>query len=243
MKDIKDLKVTQIRIFPVGTIPYSILCVPTKLSKLKDVFHFGSQEIPFPLQDPNTPNVLVFLSGEVKINERDLVIDKLSFEGRKITVDVVGDSTDADSAFKEISKVINELTGRDDLKEENCLVKSQETKCLVNLDINFWDIFNQKIDTFIKKDVSPNLRSPLISIEPKKLAFEIMFRQREELEKEKIALSPKPLIIEPNEATPLEKRIFHTHTPFDSDIHFQVIKAFEDAFSSPPKLTKRGKKE
>lgn len=241
MKDIKDLHVTQIRIFPVGTIPYSILCVPTKLNKLKDFFHFGSQEIPFPLHDPSTPNVLIFNSGEVAIDSKELVIDKVIFDGRKISLEVSGDSRQADSAFQQIAKFINELTNSS-LDEEKCLVKTNETRCMVNLDLNFWDIFDEEIKTFIKSDLSPNLRSPILSIEPKRMTFEIIFKQVEDLEKEKIALSPKPFTIEPHETTPLEKRIFHTHSPFDSDTHFRVLKGFESTFSSPPKLAKRKKK-
>ena len=240
MKDIKDLHVTQIRIFPVGTIPYSTLCVPTKLNKLKDFFHFGSQEIPFPLHDPNTPNILILNSGEVAIDGKELVIDKLAFEGRRILLEVSGDSRETDSAFQQIAKFISELTPSS-LDEEQCQYKTQETRCMVNLDLNFWDIFSEAMKAFIKSDFSPKLTSPILSIEPKKLTFEITFKQVEDLEKEKIALSAKPFTIEPVEATPLEKRIFHTHTPFDSDKHLQVIKAFERTFSSSPKLVKRRK--
>jgi len=241
MKDIKDIHVTQIRIYPVGSIPYHILCIPTKLNQLKDFFHFGAQEIPFPLYDPNTPNLIMFNSGEIAVDDKNVIIDKLAFEGRKITLEVAGESKDADFAFLQITNFLNELTKKNDLDENNCLVKSDETKCVAHLDIDYWDIFSEGLRKFLKSALPKNFREPFISIESRKVTFEIIFKQPDDLQKEKIGLSPKSFLIEPYEATPLEKQIFHTHSPFDSDTHFQVIKTFESFFPLTPKSTKRKK--
>lgn len=70
MRDIQDLHVLQIRIFQRDTIPYETLSVSEKRKEFREKLHFSSEEIPFPLLAQNTPNVILFESGECDLQQK-----------------------------------------------------------------------------------------------------------------------------------------------------------------------------
>jgi hypothetical protein len=230
MKDIHNLVVTQIRILPEDTIPYQILGVPSKLKQLKDNYQFGIEEVPFPLFEPESPKVILLKAGEAKLENKTVVFNLLGFEGRKITLEVSGTSKEADEVFLDLANFINKLAGNTLLAEGRCLTKTEETKCIVTLDFDYWNIFSEKMEDFIKNNLLLMCERPVVSISPKRLSFEIIFNQDPELQKHKVSLAPKPFTVEPRANVPLEDRIFYTHSPFDSDTHLSLINSFEQIF-------------
>jgi hypothetical protein len=230
MKPIRDIQVSQVRIFKEDTIPYEVLSVANKLKELKENFHFSFEQVPFPLSEADKPKIILFKSGEAKLGKRNIIFNVLHFEGRKIVIEVFGTSLEADELFKQLSLFINNLAKSDLLSEEKCLVKTEETKCTVSLDIDFWSIFGDKTKEFISMNVVSALDFPVLSVNPKRLSFEIIFEQNPFLGSHNIMLSPKPLTIEPRTNLPLDERVFYTNGPFSSDVHLQILESFEKTF-------------
>ena len=230
MKDVRNLCVTQVRIFQEDVIPYQVFSIANKLKQLKDYYQFSGEEVPFPLHEPQTPKLILFKAGESKLEKETLIINLLAFEGRKITLEIGGKSEGADKVFLDLANFINQLAGLDLLNEGKCLVKTEETKCNVTLDIDFWDVFDEKMKEFIKNDLYLACERPTLSISPKTLSFEIIFEQDPELQKHNVSFAPKHLTVEPRANVPLENRVFYTHSPFDSETHLRLVKSFEDIF-------------
>jgi hypothetical protein len=231
MKNIKDLHVSQVRIFPEGTIPYEVLSLPDRLKQLKDRYHFGGEEIPFPLHMPNAPKLMIFQMGETKIEDKSTIIDRLQFEGRKMVLGVAASSSIANSVFLDIARLINEMAGDELVSEEKALIKTEETRCNVSLEIDYWDVFSDKMKRFVSDILPKTFDRPVAATNPNKLAFEIIFEQDFALfQKQKIHLVPKPLTIEPREGVPFDEHVFFTCSPFDSEAHLRLIEAFESNF-------------
>jgi hypothetical protein len=189
MKNIQDLHVVQIRIFPRNTIPYEVFSVSERQKQFKEKFHFSTAQIPFPLLAAG-PKVILFESGEIELEERRIIINRLNFEDRKMVLEIVGGSADADAIFGEIASNINVLSNQNRLDEGKCIIKTQETNCAVTLDIDFWDVFSGDMKRFIQNDLSQMIALPTLSINPKKLSFEVTFKQTNEgLQEEGITIS------------------------------------------------------
>lgn len=232
MKDIQNLTVTQIRILPEDTIPYQILGLHERLKQIKDNYYFSGEEIPFPLHIPGTPKIVTFRMGELKYKDKSVIINQLSFEGRRIVLVVIGTSEDANVVFTDVAKFINRLTDKEILDESKCLVKTEDTQCSVALNIDYWSIFSDKTKQFIDNNLYLMFDQPIVAIEPQKLSFKIIFKQDSDLyDKENIAYSPKLFTVEPRENIPFEKGVYYTYSPFSSEIHLQLIRTFEDTFS------------
>ena len=230
MKPIRDIQVTQVRIFQEDSIPYEVLSVANKLKDLKENYHFSFEEVPFPLNETDKPKIIVLKSGEAKLEKRNTIFNSLQFEGRKIVIEVFGTSSEANELFKQLSLFISNLANRDLLSDDKCLVKTEETKCTVCLNIDFWSIFHDKTKEFISTNIVSALDRPVLSVNPKRLSFEVVFKQDLSLENHNIRLSPKPFTIEPRTNLPWEERVFYTHSPFSSDVHLQILKTFEKTF-------------
>lgn len=233
MKNIQNLHVTQVRIFPEDTIPHQIFSLPEKFKQFKDRYHFAGEEIPIPLQIPGSPKVIIFQLGEAKVEGSSIIIDRFQIEGRKMVLEVAGSSNVANMVFLDIAGFVNEMAGDASLTEERTLTKTEETKCTVFLQIDYWDVFSDKMKQFIRDDLRKAFDRPVFATNPSKLTFDIIFDQDIDLfRKHRIHFVPKPLTIEPREGIPFDEQIFSTCSPFGSEVHLRLIEVFEKLFEA-----------
>ncbi len=233
MKNIQSLHVTQIRIFPEDTIPYQIFSLPDRIKQLKERYHFAGEEIPIPLQLPGSPKVIIFQMGEVKIGDSSTVIDRLQFEGRKMVLEVASSSSVGDKVFLDIADFINEMAGNVSVNEEKSITKTEETKCIANLEIDYWNVFSDKMKGFVKGDLQKAFDRPVFATNPSKLTFEVIFDQDIDLfRRHRINFAPKPLTIEPREGIPFDDNVFYTCSPFNSEVHLRLVETFESLFKA-----------
>jgi hypothetical protein len=233
MKNIQNLHVAQVRIFPEDTIPHQIFSLPEKVKQFKDRYHFAGEEIPIPLQIPGSPKVIIFQLGEAKVEGSSIIIDRFQIEGRKMVLEVAGSSNVANMVFLDIAGFVNEMAGDASLTEERTLTKTEETKCTVFLQIDYWDVFSDKMKQFIRDDLRKAFDRPVFVTNPSKLTFDIIFDQDIDLfRKHRIHFAPKPLTIEPREGIPFDEQIFSTYSPFGSEVHLRLIEAFEKLFEA-----------
>ena len=232
MKDKKDLNVIQIRIFEVDSIPYDYLMRPDFIEHIKSEFRFQKHEMPFEPYPKNQPRILLFVGGEVTIGKEKIIIQKLLFENRRILIDGMSDSSRLDKVFEIIGKEIAKFDPTGNFSHDDVVFKTEETNCLVHLNVDFKKFFSQKFWGFVSKDAPSFLTERVMAIVPKNLSFELHFDPKNEYaEKHNITLSPKTLTIEPRVGVSIDKRIFYTQSPYDSTTHFRLLEAFEERFT------------
>lgn len=227
-----EISATQIRIFKEDTIPYHILLKPDKIKNLVERLAFQSHEIPFPISDVNAPRILNLRAGEVKINQKSIFIYYLNFENRKVVAKIKGTTHDAITAFEEISSILCEIIDGLSLHFSNVILKSDETECVAQLDIDYYSLFSPKLKKFLKTNLMSKLSEKAESVVPKQFSFEIRFFQPQKYSKYNITLSRKIFTLEPRPNTSLEDRIFYTKSPCPSETHLELLKEIEEIFKA-----------
>lgn len=220
-----ELSVKQTRIYEVDKIPFSNLYTYSWVKKIYDNFNFVVKDSPF-MEDK-----LVFNNGEFAVDGRNVIIESLEIESRRILLTIVGDSKTADHVGIEIENLISELNGQ---KLADVLVKFDETTCVMSSKVNFFAIFTDEFNDYLKNTVlkstsSQNAKSLLKSA---RMRFQLRYEPgKENLSDYNVYLSEKTFVIEPREGTPFNKNIFFTFSPTDSDSHLKILQDFEKRFA------------
>jgi hypothetical protein len=230
MKNIRELTSVQIRIFPADYILYNYLLRKDFVDFILDKYKFTSHEMPFGNAPGDTPKVLVFKSGECKIEKKKLIIKRLAFENRRIVTDTLSTSKEATKLFNIIAKDIDKFQTDGNFKSSDVSFLSEEASCIVSLDFDYKDMFSEKFITFLNEDLKSRMRHDVFEVYPKLIRFEISFKPDEKLRKNRITLSPKQLIIEPRTEHPLDERVFFTSSPCDTDTHLNILGTLEKTF-------------
>jgi hypothetical protein len=226
MKDIADLTVTQLRIYPADCVPLAELRVPTNASQIKDVFKFGGVQI-----DPFGSQV-AFSNGLFEDGNKSFTIPTLVVDDRKITAQVRGHSRTADAFYAALTTVLGSLSG---VSEFEPLLKAEDTTCIATLQMDFSELLAPALWRFIQSEAKSKLAREYgkpKSIAFKNLAFEISYEPTDsKFEEHGIALSNKLLTIEPRIGTPLSERRFFTSSPTDSETHISMLEKLEATLS------------
>jgi hypothetical protein len=202
---------------------------PDRVKLLLDRFTFQKHEIP-PFQEAETPRVLNFRSGEIEIEGNLVVIDQLNFLERRILVKIIGSTHELNSVFTAISSTLEDILDGFSLVSQKAILQTDQTDCMIELDIDYMSLFSLKFRKFIKNNLPKKIPYKVDIVTPKRLTFELSFIQPIEYRGRNIALSPRLFTIEPRENTALGDRIFFTSSPCPSDVHISLIKEFEEAF-------------
>jgi hypothetical protein len=149
MKNIRELTSVQIRIFPADYILYNYLLRKDFVDFILDKYKFTSHEMPFGNVPGDTPKVLVFKSGEYKIEKKKLIIKRLAFENRRIVTDTLSTSKEATKLFNIIAKDIDKFQTDGNFKSSDVSYLSEEASCIVSLDFDYKDMFSEKFITFL----------------------------------------------------------------------------------------------
>ena len=225
------LTVTQIKIFPIDYIPYNQLLVSEFIEFVKGKYKFRQHEMPFEFFQKGTPNILIFQGGNLTINDVVISIKKLHFEDRKIFIETLAPSKIAKKVFLSIEKDIKKFDPEKSFKLSDASYITEETSCIAALSVDHFSIFSDNLKSFLNKKLKPFFKQEIYEIRPSRLAYEVDFKQNEELLREhNITLVPKKIIIEPRDGEPLSKNIFYTHSPFNSEQHLKLLKEFEKSF-------------
>ena len=230
MKNIRELTSVQIRIFPADYIPYSYLLRKEFIDFIIEKYKFTSHEMPFENLPGDTPKVLVFKSGEYKVEKKKIIIKRLAFENRRIVTDTLSTSKEATKLFNIISRDINKFQIDGSFKPSDASYLGEDASCVVSLDVDYMDLFSDKFRNFLKVDLIKYMKHDVFEIYPKLTRFEISFKTDEKLMKNRISLSPKQLVIEPRTEHSLDEKTFLTSSPCDTDTHINMLESFEKHF-------------
>ncbi len=225
MKDIVDITVTQVRLYPTDRLPFAQLRLPANMKTLKETFHFADMQVdPLGLQ-------ITFSNGSLEHRGKLIHALNLTIEQRKVLIQVRGRSWMADALDSAFSKVLQSFDGRSKASKLEPLLKAEETTCVVTLDIDFDDLIAPPLLRFIQGEAKAKLRTNYgipKSVGFRTLSFEVKYEPAiPHLEEHGISLSNKLITIEPRMGTPLQERRFYTSSPTDSDTHLALLETLE----------------
>ena len=223
MKNIADLAVTQIRIFPVDVVPLSVITTKSCVEKIRDALSVGGVELRPSIEGKE---IFVFRKGELRRENRLTVINKIEVDPRRIIVKVEGTSKDGNEVYEAFLSTVAEVAnvGLEDLRTP--LLVAETTQCVVTLDFALSALFNSAFVEFLNEKVEQKAYSNLAktSVRPVATAAEITYEITDKiLIDNKISMNPKQFNIAPRPGAPLDAKKYVISSPFDSDTHLKLI--------------------
>ena len=235
MKDITNLTVTQIRVFPVDVVPLSHIGTKTCIERIRQ--DLSVSEIgPVPMI--GGPGPIVFLKGEIKqkdkVVDKVVVINRVAVEPRRILLEVVGTSNHANQVYDALLSSMHAAAKIDLETLRAPLLMAETTQCVATLDFNFESLFSaafmQVLSNRLKKEATSKVARG--SVAPVLAEAEISYEIKDaSLTQNRITMSPKKFTIAPRAGTPLESRRYLLSSPFDSDTHLEVFRELEEAIT------------
>lgn len=231
MRDVTDLKVTQIRLFPADTIPFGVMLLQTNVKAVVDAFGFSSSTT-VPASGDNPP-ALEFAGGSLGVDGREVLVEAIRIEPRRIVTTAFAASRECDQVYAYMKGVLEGLdpVGGFAGAEPSTLV--QETACTATLDVPFDAFFADAVRRF-SADLPRSLSTPFARVISRHARFAIEVRYMltdESLILQGITLNPKAVIIEPRAGTAPESSRYFTASPTDSETHLRLVQELESALS------------
>lgn len=225
MKDIVDLTVTQLRIYPMDGLPFADIRLTSSVKAIKETFRFENVQVdPLGIQ-------LTFSNGTFENRGKSVHILSLVFEQRRIQIQVRGSSPMADAFYSALSKLLESFGKRPKHNGLQVLLKAEDTACVATLDIDFEELVAPGLLRFVLNEGKAKLRTDYgtpKSIAFRNLSFQIKYAPTvPDLEEHDVTLSNKLLTIEPRMATPMRERRFYTSSPTDSETHLALLEKLE----------------
>lgn len=239
MKNITDLKVTELRLFKFDVIPFNTLMTATQSNLVTSTYLFKDAEV---RQDENK-NILqlVMRTGEFKYNKQVYPIELLSIERNRIIFSIYSDSNIANKFYQEIANALAKIDSSGQFKKNKPLIKTMETMCVAKLDIDYSSIFSNKMNSFNKNKASKACSSAIdnvanVQILPRGLTFDVTYEvSNKPLLENKVTIQTKQIRIEPRWGIDLKENLFYLHSPTDSKTHLKLLSEFEKVFKSSKK--------
>jgi len=231
LKNIVDLVVNQIRIFPVDIIPLGLINTKSCVEKVKDTLSISEVgALPF----SEGKDVIVFRKGELKENNELVVINKVEVDPRRIIIEVAGTSKAGNKVYELFMSSLTALTNLDLESLRSPLLLAETTRCVATFDFTFEELFNRSFVEFLNKKVNKEATNDVAegSIRPLAAITEISYRVKDEaLINNKISMNPKRLTVAPRPGAPLDERKYVISSPFDSDTHMKLIEELNKAIT------------
>ena len=227
MKDIVDLKVTQIRLYPVDVLPISGLLLEKNLAPFRETLRFKTATRPDEKQEVFA---LDLLGGEIEYEGKVHLIERLAIGRQRLMVSVFGTSTVADIVYEAVSKILMAVDPDGAFPKTEPYVKVEETSCVVTLDVDFRNFFAPALLQFFDKTVRSRTSSKVAAsdVMPFKFSVRVSYDLLDpDLKKVGVQLVDKTLTIEPRIRTRLEERRYYTQSPTDSETHLALLREFE----------------
>jgi len=231
LKNIVDLVVNQIRIFPVDIIPLGLINTKSCVEKIKDTLSISEVGVLPPIEGKA---IIVFLKGELKENNELVVINKIEVDPRRIIIEVAGTSKAGNKVYELFMSSLAALTNIDLGSLQSPLLLAETTRCVATLDFTFEELFNRSFVEFLNKKVNKEATNDAAegSIRPLAAITEISYRVKDEaLINNKISMNPKQLTIAPRPGAPLDEKKYVISSPFNSDTHIKLIEELNKAIT------------
>ncbi len=226
MKEISELKLKQYRIFAADTLPFVALNTEIGQSLLTKLFSFRSSG-----KDPQTADWF-FEGGTLsKDNDRIIVIETLQLNERRIVIEIVGNTADADYVYSAVKKALSHsLFGEGDRwKQAEPVVLTHETSCVVTLDFDWSSLLApglSKLSEIMRAAASHEFA--FAKTRGLSLRFRVAFTPLDErVTQHGVVLTDKLFVIEPRQDTPPTDRRYFTASPTETETHIKLLSQLE----------------
>ncbi|MBM2825517.1 MAG: hypothetical protein HW402_1181 [Dehalococcoidales bacterium] len=217
MKNVTDLTVTQIRIFPVDVVPLSVITTKSCVEKIREILSIGEVVV--------GPSI-VFRRGELRREKRVIVTNKIEVDPRRVIVEVEGTSKDGTEVYEAFLSAVAVVANADLESLRKPLLIAENTQCIVSLDFTFESLFSEAFIKFLNSKVKKEASSKIAraSVRPLATAVEITYEIIDKtIIESKITMNPKQLHIAPRPGAPLDTRKYLISSPFNSDTHLKLV--------------------
>ena len=231
MKNIVDLVVNQIRIFPVDIIPLGLINTKSCIERIRDTLSISEVGV---LPSIEGKDVILFRKGELKEDNELVVINKVEVDPRRIIIEVAGPSKAGNKVYELFVSSLSAFANLDFENLRSPLLLAETTRCVVTLDFTFEELFNHSFTEFLNKRVEKEATNDAAEGSVRHLAAiaEISYRVKDEyLVSNRISMNPKQLTIAPRPGAPLDEKKYVISSPFDSDTHLKLIEELNKAIT------------
>ncbi len=221
---VKDLTVTQIRVFPVDVIPLNLITTKSCIGKVRDALSVNEIETR-PLIEGKS--IIIFRRGELKERNRLIIINKIEVEPRRVIIEVVGTSKEANQVYKTFVSTLVTVINKDLENLRIPLLIAETTRCVVTLHFAFEALFNSTFINFLNKKIKEEASDEVAdaSVRPLSAIAEITYRIKDKiLIDNNITMNPKQFSIAPRMGAPADSKSYIISSPFDSEKHLKLIK-------------------
>ena len=224
-----DLRSTLIDLFPVDSLDLTSLMLNSFSNAIIQKYGCSKLNIPSP-----SGNIgLVFSLGQLEIEGKTKVIDRIVIEERRIIVTIGGSSDDARILMKNLLSLIESFETRHEVRPIIPVIEIDESQSTVELAIDFHRLLAGSISANISEVLGsltnvapPSMRA---AITPSALRFKIRYLgENEDLRKHSISMADKYVSIEAREGIGIDARIFFASAPVKSDSLLEFLRYFEN---------------
>lgn len=231
LKNIVDLVVNQIRIFPVDVIPLGLINTKSCVERIRETLSISEVGV---LPSIEGKDVMVFRKGELKEDNELVVINKVEVDLRRIIIEVAGPSKAGNKVYELFVSSLAAFTNVDLESLHSPLLLAETTRCVVTLEFTFEELFNRSFAEFLSKKVEKEATNNVAegSVRPLAAIAEISYRIKDEnLVSNRISMNPKQLTIAPRPGAPLDEKKYVISSPFNSDTHIKLIEELNRAIT------------
>ena len=221
MKNVANMYVMQVRFFAPDVIPYRLIIAPRGTDLLTQALGLSSASW-------QEGGEYAFQNGTLEYQERIIPIIWLSFQERRMVIQVLGDSAAADAVYSAVTDALADLAPG--FRSAAPLALTQETSCAIQLDFEWSALFSPALVEQISEKLIKDLSSEQVERFLKSASVRFTFggvARNSELSEHGIGPSDQPVLIETRVDVPLSERAYFTYSPYDSDTHLELVSRLE----------------
>jgi hypothetical protein len=225
--DIIFSAIHHVLLYKFDEIPLARLIQRATLAQLTALFEFSEVHV------SENNQVVNAINGVYRDEFGDHPINRLVIEERRILIDLVGSTRDADQVMIKLKAFLANLAGRADDNFLITIVKSEESEIIAKLNFSAERLFAPELLGFLQEKAAPAFSYDFAKavITPAPIPFLVQFKtDGSMLDDYRISLSRKELIIGPRPGYPLFEQVYYSKAPTSTDIHTELLLDLESRF-------------
>ena len=227
MKQPRELRVLQIRVFETDVLGYASFRVQQALHEIRSRYGFGTAPGP----DLAVSAPLLFAFGKFVHDGTDYLINTLIIEDRRVLLDLTAGSEVCSAFFEDLREVLCGLDLRKPSTPYEPMLRVEETTCVAEFDFELDQLLSNPLREFAGDlNAAVQLQDTSVLLVPSIIRFSIRYMDvAEELKRHQVSLLDKDFRIELRANTDPADRVYFTHSPLDSDTHLRLVRDLEQA--------------